>query len=80
MDGPNASHSDRAVRNARSKICVTPKTRRFNDDMNHHWTWSGFFDSLLGVVQWTVAIVSVVGTLALFGWILKMILKKDKAT
>jgi hypothetical protein len=48
--------------------------------MNHHWTWSGFFDSLLGVVQWTVAIVSVVGTLALFGWILKMILKKDKAT
>jgi hypothetical protein len=40
---------------------------------------SNFFGALLGVVQWTIAIISVAGTLALFTWILKMILKKDKA-
>jgi hypothetical protein len=32
----------------------------------------------LGLIQWSVAIVSVVGTLALFGWIVRMIIKKDK--
>jgi hypothetical protein len=47
--------------------------------MNGNWTWSNFFGALLGVVQWTIAIISVAGTLALFTWILKMILKKDKA-
>jgi hypothetical protein len=40
---------------------------------------SNFFGALLGLVQWTIAIISVAGTLALFAWILKMILKKDKA-
>jgi hypothetical protein len=47
--------------------------------MNGHWTWSNFFGALLGVLQWAIAIISVAGTLALFTWILKMILKKDKA-
>jgi hypothetical protein len=36
------------------------------------------FAIALGVVRWTIAIASVLATLALFGWILKMILKKDK--
>ena len=44
-----------------------------------NWTWSDFLRSLLGVIQWTVAIVSVAATLALFSWILMMILRKDKA-
>jgi hypothetical protein len=43
------------------------------------WTWSGFFQSLLGVLQWTIAILSVAGTLALLSWILMMVVKKDKA-
>jgi hypothetical protein len=34
--------------------------------------------SLLGVIQWTIAILSVAGTLALFSWILLMILRKDR--
>lgn len=33
---------------------------------------------LLGVVQWILAIGSVIGTLALFTWILVMFLKKEK--
>jgi hypothetical protein len=47
--------------------------------MTHDWTLGDFFQSLLGVLQWTIAIVSVAGTLALISWILMMILKKDKA-
>jgi hypothetical protein len=35
--------------------------------------------TVFGVIQWTIAILSVAGTLALIGWILTMILKKDKA-
>ena len=46
--------------------------------MKADWTWGGFFQALFGVLQWTIAIVSVAGTLALFTWILRMILKKDK--
>jgi hypothetical protein len=34
--------------------------------------------SVLGVIQWTLAIASVVGTLALFTWIIVMLVKKDK--
>jgi hypothetical protein len=34
--------------------------------------------SLLGVIQWTLAIGSVVATLALFTWIIVMLVKKDK--
>jgi hypothetical protein len=34
--------------------------------------------SLLGVIQWTIAILSVAGTLALFSWILLMIFRKDR--
>jgi hypothetical protein len=34
--------------------------------------------SVLGVVQWTLAIASVAGTLALFTWIIVMFVKKDK--
>jgi hypothetical protein len=47
--------------------------------MNGGWTWGDFFQSLFGVLQWTIAILSVAGTLALFSWIVMMILRKDKA-
>lgn len=47
--------------------------------MNGDWTWGEFFRAAVGVVQWAIAIVSVAGTLALIGWIMMMILKKDKA-
>lgn len=40
-------------------------------------TLSRIFGIGLGLVRWTVAIASVAATLALFGWILKMVLKKD---
>jgi hypothetical protein len=33
---------------------------------------------IVGILKLSIAIVSVVGTLALLGWILKMILTKDK--
>lgn len=32
----------------------------------------------VGLLEWTVAIISVVGTVALVGWIVKMIVQKDK--
>jgi len=35
-------------------------------------------DTFLGILQWTVAILSVAGTVALFGWIAAMIFKKDR--
>jgi len=44
----------------------------------HDLTLRHVFTVALGVIQWSIAIVSVAGTLALFGWILKMIVKKDK--
>jgi hypothetical protein len=47
--------------------------------MESSWTWTDFFRTVLGVLQWTIAILSVAGTLALFGWILTMIFKKDRA-
>jgi hypothetical protein len=47
--------------------------------MNGDWTWGDLFQTLLGVLQWIVAILAVAGTLALFGWILTMIVRKDKA-
>jgi len=47
--------------------------------MTSDWTWGGFFESLFGILQWTIAVLSVAGTLALFGWILMIILKKDRA-
>ena len=34
-------------------------------------------DVLIGVLQWTIAIVSIAGTLALIGWIIAMFFKKD---
>ena len=34
--------------------------------------------SLLGLLQWVIAIVSLTGTLALFSWILVMIVRKDR--
>jgi hypothetical protein len=36
-------------------------------------------DSLLGVLQWTIAIVSITGTLVLFSWIVLMIVRKDRS-
>jgi hypothetical protein len=33
---------------------------------------------LLGVLRWTIAIVAVTGTLALFTWIVLMIVRKDR--
>ena len=47
--------------------------------MNGDWTWGDLFQTLVGVLQWIVAILAVAGTVALFGWILTMILRKDKA-
>jgi hypothetical protein len=44
----------------------------------HDFTWGQIFSVALGLLQWTIAIISVFGTLLLFGWILKMIVKKDK--
>jgi hypothetical protein len=37
-----------------------------------------FFRGLFGVFQWAIAIVSVAATLALFGWIVAMVVRKDK--
>jgi hypothetical protein len=47
--------------------------------MTAAWTWGDFFTSALGVLQWTIAILSVGATLALVTWILMMILRKDRA-
>ena len=33
---------------------------------------------LLGILQWTLAIGSVLGTLALFTWLMIMFFKKDR--
>ena len=33
--------------------------------------------TILGLLQWTLAIVSILGTLALVGWIVLMFFKKD---
>ena len=41
-------------------------------------TWRKILDSLLLLVPWTIAIASVAGTLALFAWIIAMIVRKDK--
>ncbi len=38
-------------------------------------TWP---EMLLGVLQWTIAIVSVLGTIGLFTWIAVLLLKKDR--
>jgi hypothetical protein len=35
-------------------------------------------DTLLGVVQWAVAIAAVVGTIGLFTWIAVLFFKKDR--
>jgi hypothetical protein len=37
-----------------------------------------FWEHVRGAFQWTIAIVSIVGTLSLFGWIFLMIVKKDR--
>ena len=41
-------------------------------------TGEQIFNILLGLLQWTIAILSVAGTLALIGWIVRMVVKKDK--
>jgi hypothetical protein len=46
--------------------------------MRADWTWTSVSQAVVGVVQWTLAIVSIGGTLALFSWILVMVVKKDK--
>ena len=38
-------------------------------------TWGAM---LIGVLQWTIAIAAVLGTLGLFTWIAVLLLKKDK--
>jgi hypothetical protein len=37
-----------------------------------------YYNLAKGVVQWTLAIASVLGTLALFTWIVVMVVKKDR--
>jgi hypothetical protein len=34
--------------------------------------------TILGVIQWTIAILSVLGTVALFTWVAILFLKKDR--
>ena len=41
-------------------------------------SWDQIFGIAVGLIQWTIAIASVVGTIALVGWIIKMVVKKDK--
>ena len=41
-------------------------------------TWEQIFNIVLGLLQWTIAILSVAGTLVLIGWIVRMVVKKDK--
>lgn len=41
-------------------------------------TFDRIFRIFVGILQWIIAIVSVTGTLALVGWIIKMVVKKDK--
>ncbi len=41
-------------------------------------SWGQIFTILFGLLQWAIAILSVAGTLALFGWIVKMVVKKDR--
>jgi len=40
-------------------------------------TFGQIFTIAVGLFQWTIAIAAVIGTVALVGWILKMILAKD---
>jgi hypothetical protein len=47
--------------------------------MTAAWTWGDFFSSAFGVVQWTVAILSVGATVALVTWIVLLIVRKDSA-
>jgi hypothetical protein len=41
-------------------------------------TFGHIFTIAVGVLEWIVAIASVVGTLGLAGWILKMIVKDER--
>ncbi len=36
------------------------------------------WNTVFGVLQWTIAIAAILGTLALFTWILLMLVRKDK--
>jgi len=36
------------------------------------------WSTVIGVLQWTIAIAGILGTLALFTWIVVMLVKKDK--
>ena len=42
-------------------------------------TFERLFTIVVGIVQWTIAIVSVLGTVALVGWIIKMIVKDERS-
>ena len=41
-------------------------------------TWGKIIAAAVGILQRTVAIVSVLATLALLGWIFMMVVRKDK--
>jgi hypothetical protein len=41
-------------------------------------TFGRLFTITVGILEWMIAIAAVLGTIALIGWILKMILTKDK--
>ncbi|HEY2379914.1 MAG TPA: hypothetical protein VGK48_01915 [Terriglobia bacterium] len=41
-------------------------------------TFDHLFAIVIGIVEWAIAIVSVAGTLVLCGWMVRMIVKKDK--
>jgi len=41
-------------------------------------TFGQIFTIAVGLIQWTIAIAAVIGTVGLIGWILKMFVTKDK--
>jgi hypothetical protein len=47
--------------------------------MSGTWSWRDVATAFFGIVQWTIAIAAVLGTLGLFTWILVMFVKSDKA-
>ena len=41
-------------------------------------TWGEIGRIALGMLQWSIAILSVIGTLALIGWMVMLMVRKDK--
>ena len=82
VGAPVDSSRPRKMHGYAAKVLRVPDRRsllRRRQDGLMSDTWPKIVHSVIGVIQWIIAIASVAGTLALFSWILTMILKKDKA-